>query len=174
MLLVDDLLLSSSIVGQLHVPELALSYCDRVYESQPSGKSQSNIYLTLLQIYLNPRRTTRNIERRINHTVSTPNAEIKRVNSSASIRSKGVRSTRKIAEIEGAEDVRFSPSNTDSGKSDGDADEASCEGGSNIMLDEALDLLSQRWERVNGAQALKLLPRETKLKVCYFLFRSSF
>lgn len=151
-------------VHKLHVPELALSYCDRVYESQPSGKSHSNIYLTLLQIYLNPRRTTRNIERRINHTVSTPNAEIKRVNSSASIRSKGVRSTRKIAEIEGAEDVRFSPSNTDSGKSDGDADEASCEGGSNIMLDEALDLLSQRWERVNGAQALKLLPRETKLK----------
>ncbi|XP_021714513.1 vam6/Vps39-like protein [Chenopodium quinoa] len=153
-------------VHKLHVPELALSYCDRVYESQlnqPPGRSQSNIYLTLLQIYLNPRRTTRNFERRINNLVSTPNAEIKRYNSSASKRSKG-RPPRKIAEIEGAEDVRFSPSNTDSGKSDGDADEANSEGGSNIMLDEALDLLSRRWERINGAQALKLLPKETKFK----------
>lgn len=158
-------------VHKLHVPELALTYCDRVYESQlnqSSGKTQSNIYLTLLQIYLNPRRTTRNFERRINNLVSTPNAETKKVNSSASNRSKGGRSTRKIAEIEGAEDIRFSPSNTDSGKSDGDgdgdADEASYGGGSNIMLDEALDLLSRRWERINGAQALKLLPKETKLK----------
>ncbi|GAB2279533.1 Vam6/Vps39-like protein [Dionaea muscipula] len=32
------------------------------------------------------------------------------------------------------------------------------------MLDEALDLLGQRWDRINGAQALKLLPKETKLK----------
>lgn len=71
----------------------------------------------------------------------------------------------KIAEVEGAEDVRFSSSGTDSGKSDGDADEVSDEGGStNIMLDEALDLLSRRWERINGAQALKMLPNETKLK----------
>jgi len=75
------------------------------------------------------------------------------------------RSTRKIAEIEGAEDVRLGASSTDSGKSDGDADEVSDEGGSSIMLDEALDLLTRRWERINGAQALKMLPRETKLKV---------
>ncbi|XP_074308893.1 vacuolar sorting protein 39 [Silene latifolia] len=156
-------------VHKLHVPELALSYCDRIYESQvhqSSAKILSNIYLTLLQIYLNPR-TTKNFEKRINNLVSAPNAEIRRVNSTASIRGRG-RSTKKIAEIEGAEDVRFSPSSTDSGKSDGDgdgdADEASDEGGSNIMLEEALDLLSQRWERINGAQALKMLPRETKLK----------
>ena len=145
---------------------MALSYCDRVYESQPLGKFHSNIYLTLLQIYLNPKRTTRNFERRINNLVSTPNAENKRVSSSTSTRNKGGRSARKIAEI-GVEDSRFSPSSTDSVKSDGDADELSSEEGSNIMLDEALDLLSRRWERINGAQALKLLPKETKLKVCY-------
>ncbi|XP_057542149.1 vacuolar sorting protein 39 [Amaranthus tricolor] len=150
-------------VHKLHVPELALSYCDRVYESQPLGKFHSNIYLTLLQIYLNPKRTTRNFERRINNLVSTPNAENKRVSSSTSTRNKGGRSARKIAEI-GVEDSRFSPSSTDSVKSDGDADELSSEEGSNIMLDEALDLLSRRWERINGAQALKLLPKETKLK----------
>ncbi|KAJ8439744.1 hypothetical protein Cgig2_009568 [Carnegiea gigantea] len=153
-------------VHKLHVPELALAYCDRVYESQLhqySGRSQSNIYLTLLQIYLNPRRTTKNFEKRINNIVSIP-TEIRRASSSASMRGRG-RSSRKIAEIEGAEDVRFSASSTDSGKSDGDADEVSDEGGSNIMLDEALDLLTRRWERINGAQALKMLPRETKLKV---------
>jgi len=32
------------------------------------------------------------------------------------------------------------------------------------MLNEALDLLSQKWDRINGAQALKLLPRVTKLQ----------
>lgn len=150
---------------------MALSYCDRVYESQPLGKFHSNIYLTLLQIYLNPKRTTRNFERRINNLVSTPNAENKRV-SSTSTRNKGGRSARKIAEIEGVEDSRFSPSSTDSVKSDGDADELSSEEGSNIMLDEALDLLSRRWERINGAQALKLLPKETKLKVCMLSFKT--
>ncbi|KAH9606456.1 hypothetical protein KSS87_002854 [Heliosperma pusillum] len=151
-------------VHKLHVPELALSYCDRIYESQvhqSSAKVLSNVYLTLLQIYLNPR--TRNFEKRINNLVSAPNAEFRRVNSTAAIRGRG-RSTKKVVEIEGAEDVRFSSSNTESGRSDGDADEASDEGGSNIMLEEALDLLSQRWERINGAQALKMLPRETKLK----------
>ncbi|KAL9241643.1 hypothetical protein vseg_015730 [Gypsophila vaccaria] len=152
-------------IHKLHVPDLALSYCDRVYESQAHqspGKVLGNIYLTLLQIYLNPR-TTRYFEKRMNNLVSAPSAENKRIGSMASIRGRG-RTTRKIAEIEGAEDVRFSASSTDSGKSDGDADEASDEGGSHIMLDEALDLLSQRWERINGAQALKMLPKETKLK----------
>lgn len=54
---------------------------------------------------------------------------------------------------------------SDSGKSDADTDEFAEEGGTSIMLDEALDLLSRRWDRINGAQALKLLPRETKLQV---------
>uniref|UniRef100_A0A0V0HNJ0 Putative ovule protein n=1 Tax=Solanum chacoense TaxID=4108 RepID=A0A0V0HNJ0_SOLCH len=32
------------------------------------------------------------------------------------------------------------------------------------MLDQVLDLLSRRWDRIHGAQALKLLPRDTKLQ----------
>lgn len=80
------------------------------------------------------------------------------------VKSKG-RLPKKIAEIEGAEDTRFSQSGTDSGKSDGDTDDAKEEGASTIMLDKVLDLLSQRWDRINGAQALRLLPRDTKLKV---------
>lgn len=65
----------------------------------------------------------------------------------------------------------MSPSSTDSGRSDGDAEESSEEGGSSIMLDKALDLLSRRWDRINGAQALRLLPRETKLQVSILLLR---
>ncbi|KAK2372893.1 vacuolar sorting protein [Trifolium repens] len=152
-------------VHKLHVPELALSYCDRVYESmhQPSVKNSSNIYLLLLQIYLNPRRTTASFEKRISHLLlSPPSSAISKV-SSTSVKSKGGRGTKKIAEIEGAEDTKVSLSSTDSSKSDGDTDEFN-EGGSTIMLDEVLDLLSRRWDRINGAQALKLLPRETKLQ----------
>lgn len=133
--------------------------------AQPSAKSSGNIYLTLLQIYLNPRRTTKNFEKRITNLVSPQNIGIPRVGSATSVKGKGGRAAKKIAAIEGAEDIRVSPSSTDSGRSDGDADESSEEGGTNIMLDEVLDLLSRRWDRLNGAQALKLLPRETKLQV---------
>ncbi|KAJ7952999.1 vam6/Vps39-like protein [Quillaja saponaria] len=154
-------------VHKLHVPELALSYCDRVYETaihQPSVKSTGNIYLTLLQIYLNPRRTTNNFEKRITNLLSPQNPPIPKVGSVVSVKTKGGRGAKKIAAIEGAEDMRVSLSSTDSSKSDGDADEPIEEGGTAIMLDEVLDLLSSRWDRINGAQALKLLPRETKLQ----------
>ncbi|WRX10937.1 Citron homology (CNH) domain - like 1 [Theobroma cacao] len=144
-------------VHKLHVPELALAYCDRVYESvvhQLPVRSSGNIYLTLLQIYLNSQKTTKNFENRITNLVSSPNTSIPKFGSAASIKGKGGR--KKIASIEGAEDIRISPSNTDSGRSDGDAEELGEEG--------VFDLLSRRWDRINGAQALKLLPRETKLE----------
>ncbi|KAE9606701.1 hypothetical protein Lal_00025734 [Lupinus albus] len=160
-------------VHKLHVPELALSYCDRVYESkpQPSGKYASNIYLTLMQIYLNPLKTTASFEKRITNLLSLQNTTTPKVGSSISVKTKAGRGTKKIAAIEGAEETKISLSSTDSSRSDGDgdgdadadADEFS-EGGSTIMLDEVLDLLSCRWDRINGAQALKLLPRETKLQ----------
>ncbi|KAE8649167.1 hypothetical protein Csa_015396 [Cucumis sativus] len=47
---------------------------------------------------------------------------------------------KKIAAIEGAEDMKVSLSNTDSSRSDGDTDEPGEEGSSSIMLDEALNL----------------------------------
>ncbi|PON67665.1 Clathrin, heavy chain [Parasponia andersonii] len=153
-------------VHKLHVPDLALSYCDHVYESllhQPSARSSGNIYLTLMQIYLNPQRTTKNFEKRITNFVSPQTTSIPKVGSATSVKGRG-RAAKKIAEIEGAEDFRVSQSSTDSGRSDGDADEFNEEGSSTIMLDEVLDLLSRRWDRINGAQALKLLPRETKLQ----------
>ncbi|GAB2279532.1 Vam6/Vps39-like protein [Dionaea muscipula] len=80
-------------VHKLHVPELALSYCDRVYESQlhqPFLKSHSSVYLTLLQIYLNPRRTTRDFQKRINNLVSSPSLGIPKVSSAASLKGRGV------------------------------------------------------------------------------------
>ncbi|XP_055822857.1 vacuolar sorting protein 39-like [Solanum dulcamara] len=153
-------------VHKLHVPELALCYCDRVYESglqQHSAKSYGNIYLTLLQIYLNPTKTTKNFEKKITNLVSSQSPGIPKVGSGTPAKVKGGR-FKKIAEIEGAEDTRFSPSGTDSGRSDGDTEDAAEEGGSTIMLDQVLDLLSKRWDRIHGAQALKLLPRDTKLQ----------
>ncbi|KAL6542293.1 Vam6/Vps39-like protein [Orobanche minor] len=145
----------------LNVPELALSYCDRVYESAPA-KSYGNIYLTLLQIYLNPRKTTKNFQKRITNLISTRSPGIQKLAAGAS--KNKLRQSKKIAEIEGAEEIRFSQSGTDSGKSDGDTDDPVEEGASAIMLDRVLDLLGQRWERINGAHALRLLPKETKLK----------
>ncbi|KOM45145.1 hypothetical protein LR48_Vigan06g045100 [Vigna angularis] len=152
-------------VHKLNAPELALSYCDRVYESmrQPSAKYSSNIYLVLLQIYLNPRRTTAGFEKRITNLLSPQNKTIPKLTSTASMRSRA-RGSKKIAAIEGAEDTKVSLSSTDSGRSDGDADEYSEGSSTTIMLDEVLDLLSRRWDRINGAQALKLLPKETKLQ----------
>lgn len=151
-------------IHKLHVPDLALSYCDRVYDlglHQLPAKVPGNIYLTLLQIYLNPQRTTKNIEKRINKLVSSPSPKV----GWTSLKGKGRGLGRKIADIEGAEDTRYNPSGTDSGKSDGDGDcDGDEEGVSNIMLDEVLDVLTQRWDRVHGAQALKLLPKDTKLQ----------
>ncbi|KAJ6818181.1 vam6/Vps39-like protein [Iris pallida] len=149
-------------VHKLHLPELALAYCDRVYETglhQPS-KSSANIYLTLLQIYLNPRRTTKEAEQKILNPMPYPNSNSLKINST---KAKGGRGSKKIAEIGVADDIRISPSGTDNGRSDGDGEEMT-EGGGPIMLTEALDLLSQKWDRINGAQALRLLPRETKLQ----------
>ena len=143
-----------------------------MYESvvhQPSVKSSGNIYLTLLQIYLNPWRTTKNFEKRITNIVSPLNTSIPKVVPGTSVKAKVGRGNKKIASIEGAEDMRVSQSSTDSSRSDGDVDESSEEGGSAIMFDEILDLLSRRWDRLNGAQALKLLPRETKLQVSIIL-----
>lgn len=87
-----------------------------------------------------------------------------------SVKSFRGRGSKKIASIEGAEDTKVILSSTDSGRSDGDQEEFNEEISTTIMLDEVLDLLSRRWDRINGAQALKLLPRETKLQVsiiCY-------
>ncbi|KAF9609842.1 hypothetical protein IFM89_018784 [Coptis chinensis] len=152
-------------VYKLHVPEMALVYCDRIYEArkhQSRTDSHDNIYVTLMQIYLNPqKRLTKEFEKRISNIVLSNKSAIQKV---APVKSKGSRVGKKIAEIEGAEDRRISPNSTDSGRSDGDGDEPSEEGSSTIMIDEVFDLLSRRWDKINGAQALKLLPRRTKLQ----------
>ncbi|CAI9118497.1 OLC1v1020075C1 [Oldenlandia corymbosa var. corymbosa] len=153
-------------VHKLHVPELALAYCDRVYESglqQQSGKLHGNIYLTLMQIYLNQTKTTKDFEKRINKLVVSQSPGIAKIKPGPQAKTKG-RAAKRSVEIEISEDYRISPSSTDSGRSDGDAEDGSEEGGSPIMLDQVLDLLCQRWDRMHGAQALKLLPKETKLQ----------
>lgn len=117
----------------------------------------------LLQIYLNPRRMTKNYEKKISNLLSPRSKSIRKVTSKSLSRTMS-RGSKKIAAIEIAEDAKASQS-SDSGRSDADTEEFTEEDGTSIMLDEALDLLSRRWDRINGAQALKLLPKETKLQV---------
>ncbi|RYR49621.1 hypothetical protein Ahy_A07g036143 [Arachis hypogaea] len=151
-------------VHKLQAPELALSYCDRVYESilNPSVKSPSNIYLMLLQIYLNPRRSTNNFEKKITNLLVPKKPTISRTNSKLTkTRNRG---SKKIAAIEIAEDTKANLNKTNSGKSDVDEDEFIGEGDTSIMVDDVLHLLSRRWDRINGALALKLLPKQTKLQ----------
>ncbi|CAL4926989.1 unnamed protein product [Urochloa decumbens] len=145
-------------VHKLQMPERAVAYCDRVYEEGAQQPSKSNIYFNLLQIYLNPRKAEKEFEQKIIPVAS----QYPGIHKSSSAKFKGSRTGKKVVEIEGADDIRFSPSGTDSGRSDGDGDDAS--DGGPIMLNEALELLSQRWDRINGAQALRLLPRDTKLQ----------
>jgi len=118
----------------------------------------------LLQIYLNPRRMTKNYEKKISNLLSPRNKSIRKVTSKSLSRTISRGGSKKIAAIEIAEDAKASQS-SDSGRSDADTEEFTEEEGTSIMLDEALDLLSRRWDRTNGAQALKLLPKETKLQV---------
>ncbi|XP_023760714.1 vacuolar sorting protein 39 [Lactuca sativa] len=154
-------------VHKLHVPESALSYCDRVYElggaHQQYGKAQGNIYLTLMQVYMNPRKTTKNIEKRITNLVtSSSTGNLK--SAWSSVRGKGKGLGKKIVEIESAEDSRMKASSGESGRSDYDTDDVIEERSSTVMLDEVLDVLSQRWDRLHGAKTVRLLPKETKLQ----------
>uniref|UniRef100_A0A0D3FN93 CNH domain-containing protein n=1 Tax=Oryza barthii TaxID=65489 RepID=A0A0D3FN93_9ORYZ len=145
-------------VHKLQMPERAVAYCDRVYEEGAQQPSKSNIYFNLLQIYLNPRKAEKEFEQKIVPVAS----QYPGIQKATKVR--GARMGKKVVEIEGADDVRFSPSGTDSGRSDGDGDGDDVSDGGPIMLNEALELLSQRWDRINGAQALRLLPRDTKLQ----------
>ncbi|KAL8231097.1 hypothetical protein R6Q57_000875 [Mikania cordata] len=151
-------------VHKLHLPELALSYCDRVYESEVNQKATGNIYLILLQVYLNPQRNTKKIEKKINNLVSSPSSGDLKVGWS-SIKSKGRRLGKKIAEIEGAEDKRMKAYNSDGAKSEVEND--FIVENSMIMPDEVLDILRQRWDRIHGPKALRLMPKETKLQKVY-------
>uniref|UniRef100_A0A0E0KI90 CNH domain-containing protein n=1 Tax=Oryza punctata TaxID=4537 RepID=A0A0E0KI90_ORYPU len=145
-------------VHKLQMPERAVAYCDRVYEEGAQQPSKSNIYFNLLQIYLNPRKAEKEFEQKIVPVAS----QYPGIQKATKVR--GGRMGKKVVEIEGADDVRFNPSGTDSGRSDGDGDGDDVSDGGPIMLNEALELLSQRWDRINGAQALRLLPRDTKLQ----------
>lgn len=148
------------------MPERAVAYCDRVYEEREQQPSKSNIYFNLLQIYLNPRKAEKEFEQKI-IPVASQYSGIQKASSATKL--KGGRIGKKVVEIEGADDIRFSPSGTDSGRSDGDGDDVNdVNDVGPIMLNEALELLSQRWDRINGAQALRLLPRDTKLQVIFF------
>ncbi|KAF3542810.1 hypothetical protein DY000_02009378, partial [Brassica cretica] len=138
---VSNLLLSPNNLLQLHAPDRALAYCDRIYESisyLPSGKPSSSIYLTLLQVYLNPKKSAKDFAKRIVALGSFESSDTtKMMESVLSSKVKGGRS-KKIVAIEGAEEIRAGlSSSTDSGRSDVDAEEPLEEGNSSVMISES-------------------------------------
>lgn len=174
--------------------ELALKYCDSVFlastassnstkesnaaTKKPFEKTARSVYLTLLQVYLKPTSSVKEYDRSVASLDFTSKFASQRIG--IANRNKG-HVARKIAQIEGADDNRHnfsSESTTESGKSDGEDNwqhnvitsnerglmERSDQEGEKVMLDEALDLLSRRWDRIDGAQALTLLPSDTKLQ----------
>ncbi|KAG5028891.1 hypothetical protein JHK87_012405 [Glycine soja] len=153
-------------------PIIVLKFSMLVLESCPSQTIDlflsGNIPADMVSSYLKKHspnmqaRTIAGFENRIKNLLSPQNKTIPKLTPTPSIKSRG-RGLKKIVAIEGAKDTKVSLSSTDNGRSHGDADEYN-EGGSTIMLDEVVDLLSRRWDRINGAQALKLLPKETKLQ----------
>ncbi|GKA17473.1 sacsin isoform X1, partial [Tanacetum coccineum] len=74
--------------------------------NQRSGKTQGIIYLPLMQVCLNPRKTTENVEKRINSFVSSPSSGNLKAGWSV-VKAKGKGLGRKIAQTEGAEDTRI-------------------------------------------------------------------
>jgi len=169
---------------KLHEPELALGYCDRIYLAatlvmngkmisspgtnqlnQADQRASLNIYLTLLQVYLNPQKSTKEFDRTIATLTSFRGPVTQKIGFAHKVKG---HVAKKIAEIEGPEDPIQSLSSTDSAPESGRSDgEESTEGGKSMegmLLNEALNLLSRRWDRINGAQALRLLPSDTKLQ----------
>ncbi|KAL0798538.1 hypothetical protein Bca101_053713 [Brassica carinata] len=146
-------------VLDLHAAQSAQQKWDD--KDHPPERKKLFIYLTLLQVYLNPKKSAKRIVALGSFESSDTT---KMMDSVLSSKVKGGRS-KKIVAIEVAEEIRAGlSSSTDNGRSDVDAEEPLEEGNSTVMISEVLDLLSQRWERINGAQALRLLPRETKLQ----------
>ncbi|CAM6117042.1 unnamed protein product [Calypogeia fissa] len=173
-------------VHKLHQPELALAYCDRVYQSAVSGRKGTtktslpalaapgdqagvNIYLTLLEVYLKQKMSVREYDRSI--AGFSPAATIGSSKSFAALKpSPGQKGkgqvARKIAEIENAEDSKYS--STDSAPDSSRSDTEELAGGTTsvegYLLDDALRLLSNRWDRFDGARALRMIPSDTKLE----------
>ncbi|GJW48502.1 putative pentatricopeptide repeat-containing protein [Tanacetum coccineum] len=94
--------------------------------------------------------------------VSNIYAESEKWNDTAQIRAsakqRGLRTTTGCSMIEIDSDGGKSDSGrSDGGRSDYDTDDVIEEGSSTIMVDEVLDVLIRRWDRVHGAKALRLL-----------------
>lgn len=168
---------------KLHEPDLALAYCDRVYaptnpgmrpntaslaslalKPYPKDPAAANIYLTLLEVYLRPKAAIQEFDRSI--------ASLAPVNNTVNQRATAAPRTRGIRKIAQIEDGAYSGSpSTDSapenGRSEGELEPLEQQGtvsDQGIMLEEALGLLGKRWERMDGAQALRMLPSDTTLQ----------
>ncbi|KAG6549551.1 hypothetical protein Mapa_008932 [Marchantia paleacea] len=168
---------------KLHEADLALAYCDRVYTTAMIGRKASkptskamlppvdqgamNIYLTLLEVYLKPKAAVREYDRSLMSLAPARTFTGARPSPQQQQRTRGAVS-KKIAEIEGAEESKFNFSSAESAAESSRSDtEDLVEGPTSseeLMLDDALRLLSRRWDRLDGAQALRMIPSDTKLQ----------
>ncbi|KAJ7282158.1 hypothetical protein O6H91_Y358400 [Diphasiastrum complanatum] len=169
---------------KLHEPELALEYCDRIYSINTSGSSNKSltfsgrstpqnpvdqavkdIYLILLEVYLKPQASIREFDRSIASLAVARSPANQKVGPAHKVKG---HVAKKIAQIEGADDRRQNFSSPDSAADSArsDNDEASDAGISvkDVMLKEALELLTRRWDCVDGARALQTLRPDTKLQ----------
>ncbi|KAG0561985.1 hypothetical protein KC19_9G108400 [Ceratodon purpureus] len=168
---------------KLHEPDLALAYCDRVYAPTNSGMhpntaslaslalrplpkdpAAANIYLTLLEVYLKPKAAIQEFDRSIASLAPVNNTVNQRA--TAAPRTRGAR---KIAQIEdgayyGSPSTDTTPENGRSESELEPLEQQSTVSDQGIMLEEALGLLGKRWERMDGAQALRMLPSDTTLQ----------
>lgn len=164
---------------QLQEQDLALTYCDKVCSSGARNQSNSfavprkqslkdkdadNVYMTLLKVYLRAETAVRDLEKFTNrlaplqHSVNRPDG--------GDHKGKGG-VFKKISQIEGAEGGKFynsADNSVDCCRSDND-DVSTNSVHEGQMLDEALSLLSLRWDRMNCAQALRMIPSNTTLQV---------
>ncbi|KAL2632858.1 hypothetical protein R1flu_004337 [Riccia fluitans] len=168
---------------KLHEADLALAYCDRVYTTATAGRKAGkptsrtilppvdsgamNIYLTLLEVYLKPKAAVREYDRSLMTLAPARTFAGARPSPQQQQRTRGG-VAKKIAEIEGAEESKFSFSSAESAAESSRSDteelvEGPTTSSEDLMLDDALRLLSRRWDRLDGAQALRMIPSDTKL-----------
>ncbi|KAH9313387.1 hypothetical protein KI387_028422 [Taxus chinensis] len=173
---------------KLREPELALGYCDLIYNTatsvmsakntssqvtsqvhNPGQKTTLNIYLTLLQVYLNPQTSKNEFDQTI--AVFNSSKEPATYKIGPAHKAKGHMSKNVVEIIERIEDPRQSLSGTrndsapESERSDGEESFETVTSIEGNMLDEAINLLCRRWDRINGAEALRLLPSDIKLQL---------
>ncbi|EFJ23179.1 hypothetical protein SELMODRAFT_442906 [Selaginella moellendorffii] len=169
-------------VHKLHNQEKALAYCDRVFDrvvetasqtilNAPVDHKAAELYSKLLEMYLRPKKSLKELKLAL-ASLGGLKYDISRADGADGADGAGLvhrhkhkgHVRHKVTQIEDA--LSFTNGNesaTESNKSD---TEESVDGRTEdgIMLEEAIHLLSSRWDRFHGTEVLSMLPSDAKLK----------